>query len=706
MASGQGSEFVIGSPILGLVSGLSVTDQGHSGDLQTEKLVKLPAGRDRELRGDPFSVDRNLPPVLRRSLSSFDRSELSSSKVSQSTRRPFLFPAQFSKPDLDLGGLADARSGDFEIECVKKAVSFQDSPLWPAPGQDVPASVAPLQLHKAQLPSQPTHRLSASVASGPGTPTSLVPLLPLPSPAPVSPVSMPPAVPLGPLTAAALPPATPTARASPAAGAPWAPRLPLASRLPMSTDSFRSPRQPLPVPSPGSGLASAAASASGATMMECVVDELPASAAAAEPPLRSPSPPQLLLPVNDPHSAASAPGSLPPADARTACPPPLPLPGDPLVSSPRPRALTYSAPPSLAAGAQVETAALSLPHQLHNCVNQVTPDTVAALLASGCVWSTQLQAFAPGRQPKGPPPPPLTVNGRRVLIVDCRFAYEYAGGHIEHALNVASLSELLDAGLLERPSTSPTSPPALGPADQSAQQSTVVIFHCEFSQLRGPTMWQQLRASDRLLNANSYPHLSWPDIYVLRGGYKAFYDSFPELCTPSAYVPMDSPAFAAECADGLRRVKSARSLKRSFSAPSCVRRSLLDEHLLQRTHTLSLAGRLPMASLMALSIGAADSAPADDPRPRKRQSISEISSLVPTAAAAAAALSPPEVSDGVDAMTLCDRPAAAAPSTQPDTETSAAGCLPLPDAATAAAAAGADRDVQCAVTAVEAPPPC
>ena len=47
-----------------------------------------------------------------------------------------------------------------------------------------------------------------------------------------------------------------------------------------------------------------------------------------------------------------------------------------------------------------------------------------------------------------------------------------------------------------------------------------------------------LRNMDRNANKDTYPCLLYPEIYLLEGGYKAFYELFPELCRPSLYKPM------------------------------------------------------------------------------------------------------------------------------------------------------------------------
>lgn len=53
-----------------------------------------------------------------------------------------------------------------------------------------------------------------------------------------------------------------------------------------------------------------------------------------------------------------------------------------------------------------------------------------------------------------------------------------------------------------------------------------VIFHCEFSMKRGPQMTGKLREIDRNFNCDSYPLLCFPELYLLEGGYKNFFENF------------------------------------------------------------------------------------------------------------------------------------------------------------------------------------
>lgn len=58
----------------------------------------------------------------------------------------------------------------------------------------------------------------------------------------------------------------------------------------------------------------------------------------------------------------------------------------------------------------------------------------------------------------------------RTLIVDCRFEYEYEGGHIQGALNYNDKEQLAQQLFAE------------------AQSNTLIIFHCEYSNHRAPLM--------------------------------------------------------------------------------------------------------------------------------------------------------------------------------------------------------------------------
>ncbi|NXI10353.1 MPIP2 phosphatase, partial [Irena cyanogastra] len=118
------------------------------------------------------------------------------------------------------------------------------------------------------------------------------------------------------------------------------------------------------------------------------------------------------------------------------------------------------------------------------------------------------------------------------VVVDCRYPYEYEGGHVKGAVNLP-LERDVEEFLLERPV-----------AAQEAGKRVIVIFHCEFSVERGPKMCKFLRERDR--SCHEYPQLRYPELYVLKGGYREFFLHFPSHCEPRGYRPMEHPAFKEE----------------------------------------------------------------------------------------------------------------------------------------------------------------
>ncbi|XP_071089163.1 M-phase inducer phosphatase-like [Haliotis cracherodii] len=109
-------------------------------------------------------------------------------------------------------------------------------------------------------------------------------------------------------------------------------------------------------------------------------------------------------------------------------------------------------------------------------------------------------------------------------IIDCRYPYEYEGGHIENAENLHNEALITDlvTSLQGRDST----------------ERNILVFHCEFSSERGPKLLRCLRNLDRKLNSDRYPFLFYPEVYLLDGGYKAFYEQHRCQCEPKSYLPM------------------------------------------------------------------------------------------------------------------------------------------------------------------------
>lgn len=49
-------------------------------------------------------------------------------------------------------------------------------------------------------------------------------------------------------------------------------------------------------------------------------------------------------------------------------------------------------------------------------------------------------------------------------------------------------------------------------------------------------------------------HVTYPEIYILKGGYQAFHQSYPGMCTPNGYVLMDNPEFKTTCNQKLAKL--------------------------------------------------------------------------------------------------------------------------------------------------------
>uniref|UniRef100_T1INZ0 protein-tyrosine-phosphatase n=1 Tax=Strigamia maritima TaxID=126957 RepID=T1INZ0_STRMM len=119
----------------------------------------------------------------------------------------------------------------------------------------------------------------------------------------------------------------------------------------------------------------------------------------------------------------------------------------------------------------------------------------------------------------------FTSQVKKHVVIDCRFPYEFEGGHIRGARNIYSKEKL----------------------EQEFLKVYELIrnprFDIPLRIFRGSSMSRFLRGKDRETNTvtNEYPNLHYPEIYVLDGGYKAFFECCEELCEPQSYKPMLHP---------------------------------------------------------------------------------------------------------------------------------------------------------------------
>ena len=104
----------------------------------------------------------------------------------------------------------------------------------------------------------------------------------------------------------------------------------------------------------------------------------------------------------------------------------------------------------------------------------------------------------------------------KYLILDARYPYEFSGGHIQSAESAYS-KDLIFEKLFKQKLVDENGEPL------------VLIFHCEFSSERGPRLMREIREKDRSINKQNYPNLYYPEMYLLEGGYKSFFESY-DVC--------------------------------------------------------------------------------------------------------------------------------------------------------------------------------
>lgn len=167
----------------------------------------------------------------------------------------------------------------------------------------------------------------------------------------------------------------------------------------------------------------------------------------------------------------------------------------------------------------------------------------------------------------------------RHVVIDCRFEYEYSGGHIDGAININN-KERLEEALI---------------ASASPSERVLLIFHCEYSAHRGPRMAMHLRSLDRQINMNRYPILNYPDIVVLSGGYSNFFESCKDRCFPKRYVEMNDAGFTERCEREMERFRRTMKTTRSFTAVgSCNNNNNTSSPVAQRSHSAFNTFRFPL----------------------------------------------------------------------------------------------------------------
>lgn len=162
-----------------------------------------------------------------------------------------------------------------------------------------------------------------------------------------------------------------------------------------------------------------------------------------------------------------------------------------------------------------------------------------------------------------------------MCVLDMRFPYEYAGGHIAAATNLCMAPSALAGYLCER---------FFNARALVRRAGTVVVFHCEYSQRRGPRGALLFMRLDSELNhlLGTPWHRFYREVFVLAGGYRGFFAAHAELCVPRGYVTMcaDEAAMRAWFAVVVpRKTRTRRAKATEWRADSDAH-----THTLTRTH--------------------------------------------------------------------------------------------------------------------------
>ena len=104
---------------------------------------------------------------------------------------------------------------------------------------------------------------------------------------------------------------------------------------------------------------------------------------------------------------------------------------------------------------------------------------------------------------------------KQPIIIDARYPYEFRGGHIKGAINLYTPQMLIEY--------------LYGMDKENGGGGGVIIFHCEFSSERAPALLRCLRRVDR--SRNCYPKLDFPELYLLKDGYKVKFKGASRLLT-------------------------------------------------------------------------------------------------------------------------------------------------------------------------------
>ncbi|CAD8120597.1 unnamed protein product [Paramecium sonneborni] len=123
-------------------------------------------------------------------------------------------------------------------------------------------------------------------------------------------------------------------------------------------------------------------------------------------------------------------------------------------------------------------------------------------------------------------PETLYQNANDITLFDCRYLFEFEGGHIQGATHLCNPFEIDSIFFKQIPAVKP-----------------VIVLYCEFSEKRSVQIYKQIRNMDR--NLNNYPNLHYPDLYILNKGFSNYSLQYPSQ-VEGKYIRMDSKEYSTQ----------------------------------------------------------------------------------------------------------------------------------------------------------------
>ena len=115
-------------------------------------------------------------------------------------------------------------------------------------------------------------------------------------------------------------------------------------------------------------------------------------------------------------------------------------------------------------------------------------------------------------------------NQMNIMIVDCRYYYEYDAGHLKGALNLWTEELLFTTFPVE---------------NRKFHCNAIILFYCEFSEMRAPELALKLRKADQYFSSDG--NLLYNNIFIINGGAEALFQQMNHKCIGD-YLSMTNEA--------------------------------------------------------------------------------------------------------------------------------------------------------------------